>query len=128
MQLAGRGAPARPGYRGSGLGSPLLPSQAPPSLGKAGFGRQPYVPDMEKVGGGPRWGFPCLVLRALHDARRKTNPVCTLHPQPHPTSGAVKKAVKKAGKAGPGQGCSGGLQAEVEAGPIVGLSVGCWWG
>ena len=50
LQLAGRGPPARPGYRGSGLGSPLLPSQAPPSLGKAGFGRQPYVPDMEKMG------------------------------------------------------------------------------
>ena len=66
------------------------------------------------------------MLRALHDARRKPNPVGTLHPQPTPPP--EPWPLKKACKAGPGQGCSRGLWAEVVAGPIAGVSVGSWWG
>ena len=65
------------------------------------------------------------MLRALHDARRKPNPVGTLHPQPTPPP--EPWPLKKACKAGPGQGCSGALRAEVVAGPIAGVSVGSWW-
>lgn len=66
------------------------------------------------------------MLHALHDARRKPNPAGTLHPQPTPPP--EPRPLKKACKAGPGQGYSGGLRAEVVAGPIAGVSVGSWWG